>query len=55
MYTKLASSSESLHMVAHVFKPNTLEAEAGGFSEFKASLVYIVRPISNNESATTNS
>jgi hypothetical protein len=26
--------------VAHAFNPSTWEAKAGGFSEFKASLVY---------------
>ena len=29
-------------MVAHTFDPSTREAEAGGFSEFEASLVYKV-------------
>jgi hypothetical protein len=29
-------------MVAHAFNPSTWEAEAGGFSEFEASLVYRV-------------
>jgi hypothetical protein len=29
-------------MVAHAFNPSTREAEAGGFSEFEASLVYRV-------------
>ena len=28
--------------MAHTFNPNTLEAEAGGWLEFKASLVYRV-------------
>jgi hypothetical protein len=28
--------------VAHTFDPSTREAEAGGFSEFEASLVYKV-------------
>ena len=30
-------------MVAHVVAPSTREAEAGGFLEFEASLVYRVR------------
>jgi hypothetical protein len=29
-------------MVVHAFNPSTWEAEAGGFLEFKASLVYKV-------------
>jgi hypothetical protein len=29
-------------VVAHAFNPSTWEAEAGGFSEFEASLVYRV-------------
>ena len=29
-------------MVAHTFNPNTLETEAEGLNEFKASLVYTV-------------
>jgi hypothetical protein len=29
-------------MVAHTFNPSTREAEAGGFREFEASLVYKV-------------
>jgi hypothetical protein len=29
-------------VVAHAFNPSTQEAEAGGFSEFEASLVYKV-------------
>jgi hypothetical protein len=29
-------------VVAHAFKPSTREAEAGGFLEFEASLVYKV-------------
>jgi hypothetical protein len=29
-------------VVAHAFNPSTWEAEAGGFPEFKASLVYRV-------------
>jgi hypothetical protein len=29
-------------VVAHAFNPSTREAEAGGFSEFEASLVYKV-------------
>ena len=29
-------------MVAHAFNPSTWEAEAGGFLEFEASLVYKV-------------
>jgi hypothetical protein len=29
-------------MVAHAFNPSTQEAEAGGFLEFEASLVYRV-------------
>jgi hypothetical protein len=29
-------------VVAHTFNPSTWEAEAGGFLEFKASLVYRV-------------
>ena len=31
-------------MVAHVFNPSTWKTEAGGFLEFKASLVYRVSP-----------
>jgi hypothetical protein len=30
-------------VVVHAFNPSTWEAEAGGFSEFEASLVYRVR------------
>jgi hypothetical protein len=30
-------------VVAHAFNPSTWKAEAGGISEFKASLVYRVK------------
>jgi hypothetical protein len=51
-------------MVAHTFNPSTWEAEAGGISEFEASLVYRVsfriagatqrNPISKKTNKLTN-
>jgi hypothetical protein len=51
-------------VVAHAFNPSTWEAEAGRFSEFKASLVYRVssrtaratqrNPVSKNKTKQTN-
>jgi hypothetical protein len=50
-------------VVVHAFNPSTWEAEAGGFSEFKASLVYRVssrtaraiqkNPVSKNQKNKT--
>jgi hypothetical protein len=49
-------------VVVHTFNPSTWEAEAGGFSEFEASLVYKVssrtaratqrNPVSKNKNKT---
>jgi hypothetical protein len=40
MFHKRVESSQAL--VAHTPNPSTWETEAGGFSEFEASLVYRV-------------
>jgi hypothetical protein len=43
-YNILVYNNKSLEpgVVAHAFNPSTREAEAGGISEFEASLVYKV-------------
>jgi hypothetical protein len=39
-------------LVAHTFNPSTWEAEAGGFLEFEASLVYIQREFQDSQGYT---